>query len=195
MTDEPIILTVDADTRAISGKLSELESSAQAFGSALTSAFRSSIAGGKDLEQVMRKLALSLSNIALKAALAPLERSLQSALGGLFSGLVGTAFQAPTNVRAFAQGGIVSSPTFFPMPGRGASGEIGLMGEAGAEAILPLSRGADGKLGVQTNGNGASRPIQITFNVNTPDVQGFARSEAQVTAMLARAVGRGRRGI
>jgi hypothetical protein len=35
----------------------------------------------------------------------------------------------------------------------------------------------------------------VTFNVTTPDAQSFSKSEAQVTAMLARAVGRGRRGL
>jgi archaellum component FlaC len=41
----------------------------------------------------------------------------------------------------FASGGIVGSPTLFPM----ADG-MGLMGEAGPEAIMPLKRGKDGKL-------------------------------------------------
>jgi len=38
-------------------------------------------------------------------------------------------------------------------------------------------------------------PVSVTFNVTTPDVEGFRRSEARTTAMLARAVGRGRRGL
>lgn len=49
----------------------------------------------------------------------------------------------------FASGGLVSSPTMFPM----AEG-MGLMGEAGPEAIMPLQRGADGKLGVRAAGGG-----------------------------------------
>jgi phage-related minor tail protein len=68
------------------------------------------------------------------------------------------------------------------------------MGEAGAEAILPLARGADGRLGVAAGG-AAQTAVQVTFNVTTPDAASFAKSEAQVTAMLARAVGRGRRGL
>ncbi len=35
-----------------------------------------------------------------------------------------------------------------------AGGGIGLMGEAGAEAILPLKRGPDGALGVASQGGG-----------------------------------------
>jgi phage-related minor tail protein len=53
------------------------------------------------------------------------------------------------NVIPFANGGVVSSATMFPMA-RG----MGLMGEAGPEAIMPLQRGADGKLGVRAGGGG-----------------------------------------
>jgi phage-related minor tail protein len=67
----------------------------------------------------------------------------------------------------------------------------GLMGEAGPEAIMPLARGADGRLGVQTQGGG--RPVSIVMNVTTPDVQGFARSQSQIAAQMARALARGDR--
>lgn len=64
--------------------------------------------------------------------------------GGLWAN--GGAFQGG-NVIPFARGGIVSKPTLFPM----ANG-AGLMGEAGPEAIMPLRRGADGRLGVSMHG-------------------------------------------
>lgn len=67
------------------------------------------------------------------------------AKGGVFSG---------GNVTPFARGGVVNSPTIFPM----ANG-AGLMGEAGPEAVMPLSRGPDGKLGVA--GGGANVNINI----------------------------------
>jgi lambda family phage tail tape measure protein len=86
----------------------------------------------------------------------------------------------------FANGGVVSSPTYFPM--RGATG---LMGEAGPEAIMPLARGADGKLGVRSGGGG--RPVTVVMNISTPDVQGFQRSQGQVAAQMSRALGRGAR--
>jgi lambda family phage tail tape measure protein len=56
------------------------------------------------------------------------------------------------NILPFATGGIVNRPTFFPLRGN----NIGLMGEAGAEAILPLERGRGGKLGVQASGAGVT---------------------------------------
>ena len=67
------------------------------------------------------------------------------------------------------------------------------MGEAGAEAIIPLSRGSDGKLGVKMQGGSA--PVNVTFNVTTPDATSFRRSQSQLSAMLARTVGRGQRNL
>ena len=75
-----------------------------------------------------------------------------SAVGGLISNLFTAANGAAINngnVVPFAYGGIVNSPTMFGMSG----GRTGLMGEAGPEAILPLKRGAGGKLGVEGGGN------------------------------------------
>jgi phage-related minor tail protein len=192
--DTSIDVKVDADTQDAMRKLGDLEIQANAFGKALTGAFKSSIIGGKDLSSVMSKLALSLSNMALSKALAPLERSFSGAIDGLMGGLFkrGTSGAgSPLNITPFANGGVVSNPTYFPM---GGASSVGLMGEAGSEAILPLSRGPDGSLGVASTMGGSS-PVNITFNIATPDVEGFARSEAQVSAMLARAVGRGRRGL
>jgi hypothetical protein len=37
--------------------------------------------------------------------------------------------------------------------------------------------------------------VTVTMTVTTPDADSFLRSEAQVQAMLARAVSRGRRGL
>ncbi len=58
---------------------------------------------------------------------------------------------------------------------------------------MPLSRGSDGTLGVSAAG--AGRPLSVTMHVSTPDADSFRRSEAQVTAALARAVMRGQRGM
>jgi phage-related minor tail protein len=66
------------------------------------------------------------------------------------------------------------------------------MGERGAEAIMPLARGADGRLGVIAQ-SGNTRPGAVTVNISATDVDSFRRSEAQVTAALARAVARGQR--
>lgn len=79
-----------------------------------------------------------------------------SLIGGLFED--GAALHNG-RVTAFAHGGIVSRPTIFPM----ADG-AGLMGEAGPEAIMPLKRGADGRLGVEM-AKPANDPKPVTINM------------------------------
>ena len=83
----------------------------------------------------------------------------------------------------------MANPSFFPH-----GGGLGLMGEAGAEAILPLRRGADGRLGVSAP-TGRQGGVSVVFNVTTQNADSFLKAETQVQAMLARAAGRGRRGL
>lgn len=72
----------------------------------------------------------------------------------------GGAFEHGYPVHAFADGGIVNNPTIFPM----ANGS-GLMGEAGPEAIMPLKRGSDGRLGVAAGGgSGASSTTHVVYS-------------------------------
>ena len=75
---------------------------------------------------------------------------------GQFAGIAANGATFANGIASFAKGGaftnsIVSSPTMFKFADGGAM-RTGLMGEAGPEAIMPLSRGADGSLGVQANG-------------------------------------------
>ncbi len=84
--------------------------------------------------------------------------------GGLFGNADGNAF-IDGKVQKYAYGGVVNKPTLFPM----ANG-MGLMGEAGAEAILPLSRGSDGKLGVKSQGGGTN--IVVNVDASGSSVEG-----------------------
>ena len=67
------------------------------------------------------------------------------------------------------------------------------MGEAGPEAIMPLRRGADGRLGVSVEGSGVARAVSVQIHVSTPDVAGFRRSQSQIAAEMGRALSRGAR--
>jgi phage-related minor tail protein len=56
---------------------------------------------------------------------------------------------------------------------------------------MPLARGADGKLGVRGGGG----KVSVTVNIATPDTAGFRQSQAQVAALITRAVSRGQRNL
>lgn len=192
-TDETVTVAIEADTSALTRALGETDRMAQGLGRSLTSALTGAAVRGRSLDDVLRGLATRLSDIALRAAMKPLESGIASLLGGLTGAAGGgaTLFAkggVVPKVTPFAQGGVLAAPAYFPMGNAG----LGLAGEAGAEAILPLARGSDGRLGVR---GGDGRAVSVTVNIATPDVEGFRRSEAQVSAALARAVGRGRRGL
>lgn len=97
--------------------------------------------------------------------------------GGLFAN--GAAF-SNGNVIPFANGGVVSSPTLFPMAG----GKTGLMGEAGAEAIMPLTRDSAGRLGVRASGGGqgqaAPRTIINIKNYGNDNVETSERNDGGI---------------
>jgi tape measure domain-containing protein len=73
---------------------------------------------------------------------------------------------AQNGIQAFARGGIVNKPTVFPF----ANG-IGLMGEAGPEAIMPLRRGRDGNLGVMSSGGGTTNVV-VNVDASGSSVEG-----------------------
>lgn len=121
----------------------------------LTYAFKDAIMNSKNLGDALSNLANRVQNMLV-------NKALDNLLGGLLGGFAkGAAFQAG-GVTAFASGGVVSSPTMFPM-----RGGFGLMGEAGEEAIMPLTRTSNGDLGVKAVGGGSTVIApQITINVS-----------------------------
>ncbi len=175
---EEMTVEVRADTAPFEAALENLQRLSNGLGSQLTGALRSAAVGGRELDDVLKRVGLNLAGMALSEGLKPL----QGLASGLFAKLLGSA----VGVMPFAKGGVVSSPSYFPN-----GGALGLMGEAGPEAVMPLARGADGRLGVAAGGGG--QPVQVVFNVSSPDAASFRKSEAQVTGMLARAVSRGAR--
>ena len=159
----------------------------------LRKAFDGVVLDGMNLSGALDVLKNSMIRTAYSAAIKPVTDHfggmLANGVGSLVQGILpfadGGSF-SQGRVMPFANGGVVSSPTMFPM-----RGDTGLMGEAGPEAIMPLARGADGKLGVRTQGGG--RAVNVVMNISTPDVQGFRRSQGQIAAQMSRALGRGNR--
>lgn len=121
----------------------------------LNSAFASVLKGTADLGDALLSFASNvLAKVAQDLFAQQFAGPIAEGIKGIFSAN-GNVFDAG-GVTAFAKGGVVGGPTVFPF----ANG-IGLMGEAGPEAIMPLSRGADGKLGVIASGGGAPN---VTIN-------------------------------
>ncbi|MGJ0395004.1 MAG: phage tail tape measure protein [Methylocystis sp.] len=173
------------DLRTTKLLLDQINVSAANVSKTLQLGFGSASASGRGFNDVLSQIARSLAQIALREGSKALAQGLVGGLSGLFSGVFGSA----GNASHLAQGGIIASPTYFA-----AGGAIGLMGERGAEAIMPLARGPDGRLGVVAQ-SAAARPVSITVNIAAQDVESFRSSEAQIAGALARAVARGQRNL
>ena len=192
-TDDSITIPVEADYSGFQNAIGDMSKQSRQFAQVFGSTMRSAVTSGQSFEDTLKSLALRLSSLALKSGLKPLEslagNIFEQVLGGIASSF-GKGGAASQSVVPFARGGVISQPSYFSM-----GAQVGLMGEAGAEAVLPLARGSDGRLGVRASGQGTTPAVNVTFNVSTPDVAGFRKSEARLTAMLARTVGRGQRSL
>ena len=130
--------------------------SAKLWANDLAQGLAQAIVNAEDLGDALRNIAKSIAGSVL-------QKLIGGWIGGLFAD--GAAFQ-DGRVIPFAKGGIVTKPTIFPMA-RG----MGLMGEAGPEAVMPLTRTAGGELGVKAEGNGGM--TNITININAVDSRSF----------------------
>jgi len=159
----------------------------------LRKAFDGVVFDGMKLSDALSTVAQSLSNSAYTAAIKPVTDHfgglLTQGVAGLVQGILPFANGAPFSqgrVMPFADGGVVSQATHFGM-----RGGMGVMGEAGPEAIMPLARGPDGKLGVRAAGGGGA--ATVVMNITTPDVAGFQRSRGQIAAQMSRALSAGQK--
>lgn len=134
------------------------------------------LSGAKSLKGALGDLVTGLRDLAIQfLILIPLKRAFETSYsaGGGFFGALSSAFGAMfangggfnKGVQFFAKGDVFDRPTAFGM-----RGGVGVMGEAGPEAIMPLRRGRDGKLGVQMSGGGGGFSIgSLVVNVEAPD--------------------------
>ena len=152
---------------------------ADTIASSFADSFTSIVDGTATVKDAFREMALDIVKHLYKVlVMQQMVNSIGNSIGGpvgdalkSFKFADGAAFSGG-NVIPFASGGVVGSPTNFGMSG----GRTGLMGEAGPEAIMPLKRGPDGKLGVATTSNSQSVTVVQNINVST-GVQQTVRAE------------------
>jgi tape measure domain-containing protein len=130
---------------------------ADSIGGAIEGAFREAVMTGKvDAERLLKGLVADIGSAIIRATIV---QPLVSGISSFFAAVDGAAFQGGQKM-AFAGGGVVGGPRMFAM-----AGGTGLMGEAGPEAIMPLKRGPDGKLGVSAgSGGGGGGGVSIQIN-------------------------------
>lgn len=146
---------------------------AQAWLSSSLMNFFNGSSGGKGL-------GTRFSNAA-KGAAAGSAGGIWGTIGGAISGFFnanGNAF-SHGRVLPFAQGGVVSSPTMFPMAGN----RTGIMGEKGAEAIMPLKRAPNGQLGVQAQTAPATVNI---YNQSDSRIETVQRPDGETDIFIRR---------
>jgi len=149
--------------------------------SELNSAFASVLDGTKTLGEALLDFASNvLAQVAQDLFAQQFSKPIAAGIAGIFAA-DGRVFNS-AGVTAFAKGGVVGGPTIFPF----ANG-VGLMGEAGPEAIMPLARGADGKLGVAA-ANGNSAPNVIINNYSGQDATASSDSAGNLVIEIGRAI-------
>jgi len=145
MTDDDKTLAELATTsNDLQRTFKDLTNLSSRFASALTNGLKDAVVEGKKLDQVLREVALSISGQLLNNALAPVQKLLSAGvstgLSSLFAPTAGNGLGQIVQGATpgyYAEGGVFSTPTYFPTIGGG----VGLAGEAGAAATDRRRRG------------------------------------------------------
>ena len=156
--------------------MQDLEQSARRFGVAFSSAMITAVQRGNNFEATLKSIARSMSSMALRAGLKPLEQLTGNLIGSLVQSLSGSL-----------GAGIANTKQMF-----------------GMKPLPSLSGGPSYAPGVHNsplNTSPVRNPLagwapnstNVTFNVTTPDATSFQKSEAQIGSMLARSMSRARR--
>lgn len=170
------VISVDTYGRAYAAalddgnvKAAKARSMAEELGLTFTSAFEDAVVGGEKFRDVLAAISDDILRMMVrKTATEPLMSAISSFdWSSLFASAKGNVFANAPALSAYS-GQVVDRPTIFPFAAGGVP-NIGLMGEAGAEAILPLQRGPGGVLGVQAAGN-----VQVVVNNNANGTQASA---------------------
>jgi len=207
---ETEVARMQQDLEKMLKPINQLKEGAQAFGSAFSAAFTSVVTGSQSADQAMAQFLQNLGQyfidyaaklITQMIAIATIQAIIK-ALGGPSTGGGGGVEQFNASVsqytpnakgnvfnkglKRYAMGGIVNKPTMFKYAD-GGTGSFGLMGEAGPEAIIPLRRGPDGRLGVSAYfadsraalGNRSAGAGASAFDENRMSMEGAATIERE----------------
>ncbi len=145
--------------------------------------------GKASFGELARSILADLQRMILKAlffkALFAIAPGLQSFLGFEKGGVVqksakGNVF-AENKIVPYASGGVIDKPVIFPM----AKG-MGLAGESGPEAILPLKRGKGGRLGVESSGGVGN--VVVNVDASGSNVEGDDAQASELGKMLGAAI-------
>jgi hypothetical protein len=183
------IAAFEEQTRVLQEAADKQRQIADTIQSSMEDAFMSIVDGTKSAEDAFKDMArIIIKELYKVLVVQQIVGSFEAGGGGILGSIFGAfqaeggAWQGGSQIKAYANGGIVGGPTVFPM----ARGKIGLMGEAGPEAIMPLKRGANGKLGVQAEGGGGDNVvIHQNFNFQANGDDSVKRIIAQAAPQIA----------
>jgi lambda family phage tail tape measure protein len=186
----------------------QVTESAKAIGGAFSDSFKGIVAGSATAQESLANFFQRTSDHFLDMAAQMLTQQLvlkligfgmnlftpgANALGGAGANfqMPGQAFM-PTGSYGFAKGGVftnsvVSSPTLFKFANGGALSN-GVMGEAGPEAIMPLTRGPGGRLGVDASGSGGGVSVTVNVDAKSSSVEGDDKRSSELGRVIAVAV-------
>ncbi len=178
--------------KLVGEEATETKSIFEEMGIVMVSHLEDAISGGKDMSDVLKAMDQDIMNLIIRlTVMEPLMNGIKGIfsstgssssssgsgfnLGNIFQTAIDWLFSANGNaftggsVQAFANGGVLgplggllTRPTVFPM----ANGGIGIGGEAGTEAVMPLQRMKNGKLGVMAANDGGGVVVNIFNNAN-----------------------------
>lgn len=145
----------------------------------LTNAIMGLVDGTKSLSESLSGILRQMASLFLRAGIGNFKGADGTGGSGLLGLFANGAAIQNGRVTPFAYGGVVNKPTLFPM----ANG-VGLMGEAGPEAIMPLRRGRGGRLGVEAISGGVGNVV-VNVDASGSSVEG----DAQGANQLGKAIG------
>ena len=134
--------------------------------------------GKLDFRSLATSILADMARIAIRAMI------IKPIMAGFGLGFAtGGVIDSGGHVTKYAKGGVVNSPHYFAM---GGSGNFGVLGEAGPEAILPLKRHASGNLGVEGGGNTTN--VVVNVDASGSEVQGDQEEGKMLGQLIAAAV-------